>query len=609
MGAPAGLLPEPRLLPERVSDSAPTLLGVEASVTGRAWRPRLADERRAYELAQAHGLPDLLARILAGRGVTLANAAQVLAPSLRTALPDPNVLRDMERATARLVRAIQQNETVAVFGDYDVDGGTSSALLKRFFESIGASLVTYIPDRLAEGYGPNGPAFDRLKAQSVSLVVTVDCGTQAFAALAHAQAIGLEIIVVDHHQAGPELPPAHAVLNPHRLDDTSDLTELAAVGVTFLLVVAVSRALREAGWFEGRGAPDLLALLDLVALGTVADVVPLTGLNRVFVTQGLKIMARTSNVGLRELAAVARLDRAPEAYHLGFLLGPRVNAGGRVGASDLGVKLLTCDDPVEARRLALVLDKHNLERQAIEAMVLEDAIARIERGEGRASETGPIVIGGNGWHPGVVGIVASRLKERYQRPAIVVGFLGETGRGSGRSIPGVDLGRAVRGAADDGLLLNGGGHAMAAGLSVARGGVDALLADLDRRLAVPIAAALAAPCLKLDSVIGTLGDGAALADLIARGAPYGAGFPEPHFAFPDMRVAYADVVGENHIRMTLEDGGGGCLKGIAFRVVGTPLGDALLRARGSRLHLAGRLKPDNRSRMLELHIEDAAVPV
>jgi len=438
-------------------------LGVERSLLGRRWRQRAADDRAALTLAQRLSLPEPIARVLAGRGIGAAEAEDFLNPTLRALLPDPLHLRDMAAAAARIAAAVMSGEPIAVFGDYDVDGATSAALLERFFAAAGVPIRVYIPDRLREGYGPNAPALLRLRAEGVGLVITVDCGTAAFEPLAAAAEAGLDVIVVDHHVAEPRLPRAAAVINPSRLDEESPHRQLAAVGVAFLLVVAVNRALREAGWYRLRCQPDLMQWLDLVALGTVCDVVPLTGVNRALVTQGLKVMARRANPGLAALADVSRLDERPNAYHLGFLLGPRVNAGGRVGEADLGVRLLTTPDPGEARALAERLDGYNQERQAIEARVLAEAIAAVEGATAGslAFATAP------GWHPGVIGIVASRLKERYNRPAFVVALDGGIGKGSGRSVNGVDMGAAVIAAKQAGLLINGGGHAMAAGLTVA----------------------------------------------------------------------------------------------------------------------------------------------
>jgi len=585
-----------------------SLLGVENSFSGRRWTSRLQDERVAYEMAQTHDIPEILARVLAGRGIAIGDVERALNPSLKESLCDPSILKDMDLATGRVARAIMAGEPVCVFGDYDVDGATSSAIAKLFFEAAGGNLKIYIPDRIAEGYGPNVPALTQIAKGGTSLVIMVDCGTQSFAALEAAKALGLDVVVIDHHQASEALPHALALVNPNRHDDISGLGTLCAAGLTFLLMVAVNRALRQAGWYQsdGRSEPDLVALIDLVALGTVCDVVPLVGLNRVLVARGLAQMARTSNVGLKALGAAARMDAAPGCYHLGFLLGPRVNAGGRVGAADLGARLLTTHNPLEAREIAGRLDILNQERQAIEAIVLEQARTKIDAGEGRLSRFGPLVVAGEGWHPGVVGIVASRLKERYGRPAIVIGINDGVGKGSGRSMSGVDLGSGVRSAHAHGLLVNGGGHAMAAGLTIAPDAVAGFAEFLDDSLAGSIEMACARQSLKVDGVLEGRISAREVAEIVARGAPYGAGFPEPLFALADARVTYADRVGTAHVAINVESGGER-LRAIAFRAGESPLGERLLASRGRSIHVAGRLKLDRRGTG-EMIIEDAAEP-
>jgi len=584
-------------------------LDVDCSITGRFWEARLKDERESYAIAQTHGLPEPLARVLAGRGIALDAVPRFLSPSLRDSLSDPSSFADMDRAAGRLAAAVTEGQSICIFGDYDVDGATASALLKRYLDALGAQASVYIPDRIAEGYGPNVAVFERLAGEGVQLVVTVDCGTGAHEPLEAARRLRLDVIVVDHHQAAATLPPAFALVNPNRLDCASGQGTLAAVGVAFMLAVATNRALRASGWFarEGRAEPDLLRFLDLVALGTVCDVVPLTGLNRSFVAQGLKVMARGANSGLRALAELTGLERAPECHHLGFVFGPRVNAGGRIGEAGLGARLLTTDDPYEAREIAARLHELNRERQAIEAQVLEEAIACVEA-NGLSSAFAPVLVAGEGWHPGVIGIVASRLKERYNRPAIVVGLDGVQGKGSGRSIAGVDLGRAIRLAADHDLLLGGGGHAMAAGLTLRAEKLEAFRDFLAERLSNDIERAAATPRLLLDGALDT----AAMRDpafvgLLARAAPFGPGNPEALFVVPDAHIVYSDIVGEAHVAMTLERDGTR-LRAIAFRAVSGPLGQALLRARGAKLHVAGRIKEARRGG-LELHVEDAAVLV
>ncbi|RME67999.1 MAG: single-stranded-DNA-specific exonuclease RecJ, partial [Alphaproteobacteria bacterium] len=474
------------------------LLGVARSLLGQGWYARTAPAHLAEALAQRLGVPEIVGRVLAARGVGLDEAEAFLEPSLRLAMPDPSVLAGMDEAAARLAAAVRGGEDVVIFGDYDVDGATSAALLIRFLRAAGGRARHYIPDRLREGYGPNAAALQRLAAEGAGLVVTVDCGIQSFEALAAAGAAGLDVIVVDHHRALPELPPAVAVVNPNRLDDASGLGHLAAVGVAFMLAVAANRALRSAGHYgAARREPDLLGLLDLVALGTVCDVVPLTGLNRAFVRQGLKVMAARGNAGLRALADVAGLDEPPAAYHAGFLLGPRVNAGGRVGEADLGTRLLSLDDGAEAARIAAHLDALNQERRDIEASVLDAALAKV----GDPGGAPVIVAAGRGWHAGVVGIVAARLKDKFRRPTLVVALEDGVGKGSGRSIAGVDLGAAVIEARRRGLVQAGGGHAMAAGVTVAEDRLDDLRAFLTETLAGPVAAARAEPGLGLDGLL------------------------------------------------------------------------------------------------------------
>jgi single-stranded-DNA-specific exonuclease len=599
------------LTAERPAAAAAPFLGVVRSFTGRVWRARPHDERLALTLSQRHNLPELVGRILAARGVGLDEAEQFLEPRLKAALPDPSVLKDMDRAADRLAAAIQAGERVAVFGDYDVDGATSSALLSRFFRAVGRDLTVYIPDRLREGYGPNAPALLTLQQQGVQLVVTVDCGISAFDALEAAAGAGLEVVVIDHHKAEPRLPRGVAIVNPNRLDEPAGgpLTTLAAVGVTFLLLVAVNRALRRAGYYAGRTEPDLLGLLDLVALGTVCDVVPLTGLNRALVAQGLKVIGRRGNAGIAALADAAGISERLEAYHVGFVVGPRVNAGGRVGESHLGARILATDDLAEASALALRLDRHNAERKAIESMVLDAAMEQVASGEGDAGEL--VFVAGEGWHPGVIGVVASRLKERFNRPACVVALDGGVGKGSGRSVRGIDLGSAVLAARQAGLLINGGGHAMAAGLTVAGERVAELRRFLAERIALQQASAGGGPLqptLSLDGALAAGGATPALVDLVARLGPFGTGNSEPRFAVADARIVRADLVGTAHVRCILTGSDGSRLKAIAFRAADTALGQALLKAGGAPLHIAGTLRPDrwNGSDGVQMFIDDAA---
>jgi single-stranded-DNA-specific exonuclease len=585
-------------------------LGVERSASGRRWRsPAGADDGAG--IAQRLGLPEIVGRLLAQRGIGVGEAPLFLAPRLRDQLPDPAHLRDMAPAVERLVRAVGGGERIAIFGDYDVDGATSAALLLRFFAAVGGDAVVYVPDRLREGYGPNAPALLRLKADGAAVVVTVDCGATAHAPLAAAADAGLDVIVVDHHVTEPLLPRALALINPNRLDETSGHGMLAAVGVAFLLVVAVNRALRAAGWYGGeRAEPDLMQWLDLVALGTVCDVVPLVGLNRAFVVQGIKIARQLRNPGLRALAAVAGTTTPLDAYHFGFTLGPRVNAGGRVGAADFGARLLATDDPDLAAELANRLDGYNRERREIEAQTLAAAIAAVEAGP---QSPALVFAAAEGWHPGVIGIVAARLRERYERPACVVAFdsLGAdgTGRGSGRSVPGVALGPAVIAARQAGLLVNGGGHAMAAGFTVAAEHLGALRDFLAERLGDGRECAPAVPELAIDGALSAAGAVAGLIDHIDALAPFGAANPEPRFAFPGVVVAHVEPVGQGHLRLALADPVGEArLKAIAFRAAETPLGAFLAGARGRAVHVAGHLRRDmyRGGDAVQLVIDDAA---
>ncbi len=589
---------------------AGAFLGVERSVCGRRWRLRAGDPLEGQAIAERLALPEIVGRLLAQRGIDRDHAPGFLAPRLRDQLPDPSHLRDMEGAVERLVRAARNGETIAIFGDYDVDGATSAALLMRFFAAIGGRTRVYVPDRLREGYGPNAPALLRLHQEGVRLVVTVDCGTNAHLPLAEAAEAGLEVIIVDHHVAEPLLPRAAAVVNPNRLDEESPHGGLAAVGVAFLLVVAVNRALRQAGWYKnGRAEPDLLQWLDLVALGTVCDVVPLAGLNRALVAQGIKVARRNANPGLAALAAVAGISEPLDAYHLGFVLGPRVNAGGRVGEADLGARLLATDDPALAAEFAERLDGYNRERREIEARTLEAAIATVE---GAAQSPVLAFAAAEGWHPGVIGIVAARLKERYERPACVVALADGIGKGSGRSIAGLPLGPAVIAARQAGLLINGGGHAMAAGFTVAAERLDALRTFLVDRLGDGLGCTRLVPELSLDAALSLAAVQAELIDHLDRLAPFGAGNPEPRFAFRGVRVVHAEMVGSGHLRCALSDPlGAGRLRAIAFRAAATPLGQFLADTRGAAIDVAGHLRRDGwrGGDAVQLTIEDAAPAV
>ena len=575
-------------------------LGVERSASGRAWRDRLdaRGQARALAIAQRHGVPELLARVLAGRGVEVDGVEAFLDPSIKRLMPDPHTLTGMEAAAARLADAIVRQESVAIFGDYDVDGATAAALLCRYLRHCGLDPAVHIPDRIFEGYGPNVDAIRALAEKGATLLVTVDCGTTSLEPLAEANKLGLDVVVIDHHQADEELPKAAAIVNPNRADDLSGLGHLAAVGLVFLTLVAVSRELRRRDFWSGtRAGPDLLSLLHLVALGTVADVVPLTGLNRAFVAKGLIALRRREHVGQTALMDVARLSGPPEPWHLGFLLGPRINAGGRIGRADLGVRLLLEEDPSEAARIAGELDRLNHERRAIEQATVEQAEAEAMAALGLEEKGAVVVTAQQGWHAGVVGLVAARLKERYGRPAFAIalepgGSGTGLGTGSGRSIAGVDLGRAVRQAVREGLLVKGGGHAMAAGVTLRKAALAPFRAFLEDNLAGAVEAARRERALKIDGAVSAGGFNLSLAELLARAGPYGAGNPEPMLALPSHTVAYADPVGESHIRVRLKSGDGKFVNAIAFRVVGTPLGKALIDYRGRAVHAAGSIAVD-----------------
>jgi single-stranded-DNA-specific exonuclease len=578
------------------SPSSRAFYGVEASFCGRPWRDRLRgpETMHALAIAQRHGVPDLLARVLAGRGVTPETAEAYLDPSIRRSMPDPATLTDLEFAASRLARAVTEGQRVAIFGDYDVDGATSSALLAGWLGDAGVHARIHIPDRVTEGYGPNVEAIRMLRAEGADLLVTVDCGTTSFEPLAEAKRLGFDTIVVDHHQAGEALPDAVAVVNPNRLDDLSGQGHLAACGVVFLLLVGTARVLRRIGWWnDRRPEPDLLAALDLVALGTVADVVPLAGLNRAYVARGLAIMRQRRRVGLRALMDVARLDGPPRPYHLGFLLGPRINAGGRIGDAALGARLLVGHDEHEASEIAVTLDRLNRERQTIEAAMLEEAVAEAEASLGALGNAAAVVTASDRWHPGVVGLVAARLKERYGRPAFAIAFGPDgAGTGSGRSIPGVDLGRIVRAAVDAGHLARGGGHRMAAGVSLSRERLGAFRAFLEDRLAAAVAEARLAAALEIDGALSASGATLELVAMLERAGPYGQGNPEPVFALCAHTIAFAEEAGGAHVRLRLKAPSGAMLDAIAFRCIGQPLGDALIRRRGEAIHAVGTLSVD-----------------
>jgi single-stranded-DNA-specific exonuclease len=589
-------------------------LGVTASARGLAWRDRLdaAAAKTAIAISQRHGLPELLGRVLASRAVALEEVPTALDPTIKALMPDPSTVRDMDKGAIRLAQAIVGNEPIAVFGDYDVDGAASAALMQRFLAAHNSKARVYIPDRMTEGYGPSREAIEALAEDGARLIVTVDCGTAGIEALATAAAHGADVVVVDHHQAEERLPPVAAVINPNRQDDLSGLGHLCAAGVTFMLLVATVRELRRGGYYNtGRAPPDLIDALDLAALATVCDVVPLKGLNRAFVTKGLQVMRQRRNTGLRALADAAGLAVPPTPYHLGFVLGPRINAGGRIGDAGLGARLLATDDEVEAARIAQLLDRLNRERKAIEARMLEEAIARAEQLIEADPDLPLLLIAAEDWHKGVVGLVASRLTDRFHLPSCVIAWSeNDAGTGSLRSIDGVDIGAAVRAAVAAGHLAKGGGHAMAAGLTLARGQLDALQAFLVRRLAQATGAARAALSLDIDGALTPATVTDAFFDLLERAGPYGQGNPQPRFAFPAHRVKFAKVVGEAHVRCVLEAGDGSRLDAVAFRAAGQPVGAALLASAGMPLHVAGHLRRDtwNGREKRELVIEDVADP-
>jgi single-stranded-DNA-specific exonuclease len=564
---------------------------------------------RAAAIAQAHGLSDVLSRVLAGRGVTVEETARHLAPRLRDLLPDPSALRDMDAAVDRLAQAVEKRETVAIFGDYDVDGACSAALLADHLEVCGARALIHIPDRITEGYGPNVAAVRDLASRGAQLLVMVDCGTSGHESVAEARRLGLDPIVLDHHQAPETLPDTIALVNPNRQDDLSGLGHLCAAGVVFLTLVGLNRALRTRGVFETRDAPDLLTALDLVALATVADVVPMVGLNRAFVRQGLQVMKGRGRPGLAALFDVAGLSAVPESWHLGYLVGPRINAGGRIGDAALGSRLLMTRDPPTAARLAAELDRLNRERQVIEVAAVEEAEAQALFALHGAEDRPVVVAAGADWHPGIVGLVAARLKERFRRPAFAFAVSGQgTATGSGRSIPGADLGRAVRAAVDAGVAIKGGGHAMAAGVTVAAEAIPAFETFLRDFLAASVTEARAVDALEIDAVLAAGGLTPSLVGDLQKAGPFGSGCPEPVFALANQRVLDVSEVGTGHIRLRLRGPDGVTVGAVAFRAGGQPLGEALRAARGDAVHLAGTLSLDRwgGGEKVELRVVDVA---
>ncbi|MCB1438223.1 MAG: single-stranded-DNA-specific exonuclease RecJ [Nitratireductor sp.] len=583
-------------------------LGVSNSLRGLRWVERLDGVTRntATAIAQTTGIPELVARVIAARGIGQEEAERFLDPKLRDLMPDPSVLTGMEAAAARLAAAVTRRERIAIFGDYDVDGGSSAAMLKRFFAGAGCECEIYIPDRIFEGYGPNVQAMRELADRGNSLIITADCGATSFEALEEAARLGRDVVVLDHHQMGVEMPVAHALVNPNRQDDLSGLGHLCAAGVVFMTLVAVQRELRKKGV---AGGVDLMSLLDLVALATVCDVVPLKGLNRAFVVSGLKVMRSQANVGLTALARAARLDGPVQPYHLGFLLGPRINAGGRIGDAALGARLLSTSDEYEANEIAEQLEKLNAERQAVEAVMLEEAFTEADAELAGAQKPAVLITERQGWHPGVVGLLASRMKDRYRLPSIAIAFDGNgKGTGSGRSIAGVDLGKAVRAAVSEGVVEKGGGHPMAAGITVRREKLGDLRAFMEERLRDAVLKANEAQVLKLDGALSARGASLELHGLLEKAGPYGAGHPQPMFALPNHLIVSSSPVGRDHVSATLKGSDGATLRAIGFRIADEALGRALIQGQGRRFHIAGNLDVNvwQGQRRMQLRISDAA---
>jgi single-stranded-DNA-specific exonuclease len=589
-------------------------LGVSHSATSRLWRDRL-DPRgtaRALAITQRHRLPEMLARVIAGRGVEIDAVEDFLDPTIRRLMPDPFTVTQMEAAAKRLADAAMRGEKVAIFGDYDVDGATSAALLAWHLRHCGLDPLIHIPDRIFEGYGPNVDAINALAAKGARLLVTVDCGTTSIEPLAVAKQLGMSVVVIDHHQCGDDLPEVEALVNPNRPDDLSGLGHLAAVGLVLVTLVALNRELRQRGfWIDERPEPDLLNMLHHVALGTVADVAPLTGLNRAFVAKGLIALRRRDHVGHTALMDVARLNGPPEAWHLGFTLGPRINAGGRIGRADLGVRLLLEGDVSEAARIAAELDRLNTERRVIEQAAEAQAEAEALASLGLEDKGSVIVTASEGWHPGVVGLVASRLKDKFSRPAFVIALEpGGIGTGSGRSIGGVDLGKAVRQAVTDGVLLKGGGHAMAAGVTLRKERLAEFRAYMETALAADVARSRHVRELFIDGAVSARAATPEFVATLNRAGPFGAGNPEPVVALPSHQLIHADEVGQAHLRLRFKSGDGAIINGIAFRAVGQPLGNALAQMRGQPLHVAGSLAVHRwqGAERVQLRVVDVATP-
>ncbi|MFM7083575.1 MAG: single-stranded-DNA-specific exonuclease RecJ [Hyphomicrobium sp.] len=593
-------------------------LGVRKSARSLVWKERLKKDHHnlALTICQQHGVPDLLGRVLAARGVKLDDVPLFLDPSLKGLMPDPSTLKDMEKAAERIGLAILNKENVAIFGDYDVDGACSAALLERFLQSHHTKSRIYIPDRIFEGYGPNITALEMLVGEGAQLLITVDCGSTSIETMQAAKALKRDILVIDHHQTDASLPDVYGVVNPNRQDDLSGQGHLCAAGVVFLLLVAVVRQLRKKGYYNDEiEEPSLMQELDIVALATVADVVPLMGLNRAYVRKGLAVMRSRENVGLRALSDASGLHQAPTTFHLGYILGPRINAGGRIGDASLGARLLTARDDLEAQRIAILLDKLNKERKEIETQMLEEAFAQADRKITEEPDSPILFVGSETWHKGVVGLVASRIVERFHRPCCALSWERTSsaelvGTGSLRSVVGIDIGTIVRAAFTEGILVKGGGHAMAAGLTVRESSFLKAQTFFFEKLSSYGDLTRSAPKIEIDGALIPSSLNSDLIDLLEKAGPYGQSNPQPRFAFPSVRIKYAKQVGDVHIRCVLEASDGSKVDGIAFRAVGQPLGHVLQNTGGMPMHVAGTIKKDSWGgrEKIDLTIEDAADP-
>jgi single-stranded-DNA-specific exonuclease len=592
-----------------LNDSNSAFLNVSRSAKGQRWQARLEDQRFSQTISEKHDLPEILGRVMAARGVAVEDVENYLNPTLRGLMPKPSSLMDMEKGAGRLAQAIISREKIGIISDYDVDGVSSAALLLRFLRAVGHDALVYLPDRLTEGYGPSEKAVTSLKEQGAELLLTLDCGVLSHDPLAHAAELGLTTIIVDHHQAGVDLPQAFAVINPNRQDDISGQGHLCACGVVMILIATTNKHLREMGHYQTTQEPNMLQWLDLVALATICDVVPLKGLNRAYVTQGLKVMARRDNLGIAALCDVGGVKRKPDTYSLGFILGPRINAAGRVGHADEALALLSTQDKGDASALAHHLNEMNRHRQAVELRVVDEAIAQAEAAMGQAKKPAVLVVAAESWHPGVVGLAASRLKDRYGVPSLVLAInkAQQTATGSGRSIIGVDIGKAIRESLDGGHIVKGGGHAMAAGLTLKIENLGAFRQFMEGALTAQVNANRETALL-VDGALTANGATLDLIELLEQAGPYGAANPSPMFVFPAHKVVYADRVGNDHIRCTLVGSDGTKLKAIAFRALGTELGELLLSERSHPIHIAGRLVADEwgAKRVPSLQIEDAA---